>query len=230
LSRIPRIEPPDAPTLDLVPLGDLAWLARFATESDARRWALSARRAGLAGVVDVVLAYKSASVHFDPDRVDGDELATSLRGLHPDEEAIEAGRLITLPVLYDGEDLPEVAALLGLTTYEVIGIHSGTTYDVFAIGFQPGFPYAGYLPDPLARLPRRAEPRLRVPSGSVAIAAGQTGVYPVELPGGWNLIGRTPLSIVDVAADRFPIRAGDRLAFTPIDAAEFARRLGEPLI
>jgi KipI family sensor histidine kinase inhibitor len=111
----------------------------------------------------------------------------------------------------------------------VIDLHSRTTYDVFAIGFQPGFPYAGYLPEPLDRLPRRAEPRLRVPSGSVAIAAGQTGVYPAELPGGWNLIGRTPLSIVDVAAGRFPIRAGDRLAFTPIDAAEFARRLGEPL-
>jgi KipI family sensor histidine kinase inhibitor len=229
LPRIRRNEPPGAPTLDLVPLGDLAWLARFATEAEARRWASSARRAGLAGVVDVVLAYKSASVHFDPDIVDGDDLALSLRGLHPEEEAVEMGRLVTLPVLYDGEDLGDVAALSGLTTDEVIGVHAGTIYDVFAIGFQPGFPYAGYLPDPLDRLPRRAEPRLRVPSGSVAIAAGQTGVYPTELPGGWNLIGRTPLSIVDVKAGRFPIRAGDRLAFTPIDADEFARRLGEPL-
>jgi KipI family sensor histidine kinase inhibitor len=215
--------------LDLVPLGDRAWLGRFANEADARRWARSARAAALRGVVDVVLAYRSAAVHFDPEAVDAEELRAGLRRLRPSGRGDEAGRTVVLPVLYDGEDLSEVAAAVGLAVEAVVALHSGTTYDVFAIGFQPGFPYAGYLPPPLDRLPRRPEPRPRVPAGSVAIAAGQTGVYPAELPGGWNLLGRTPLSIVGVAAGRFPICAGDRLTFAPIDAAEFAGRRGEPL-
>ena len=214
---------------DFVPLGDRAWLARFANEADARRWAASARMQKPPGVVDVVLAYRSASVHLTPEAADDPSVEVWLRGLRPDGEGGEPGRVVTLPVLYDGEDLRDVASATGLAVDEVVRCHAGTTYDVFAIGFQPGFPYAGYLPPPLDRLPRRAEPRLRVPSGSVAIAAGQTGVYPAELPGGWNLLGRTPLSIVDVASGRFPIRAGDRLKFEPIDAAEFAARLGEPL-
>lgn len=215
--------------IELVPLGDRAWLGRFATEADARRWARAARGARPAGVVDVVLAYRSASVHFDPGRVEPDELGEWLRRLALPGAEDEGGRTILLPVLYDGDDLPEVAAASGLAIEEVVALHAGTTYDVFAIGFQPGFPYAGYLPPPLDRLPRRPEPRVRVPAGSVAVAAGQTGVYPAELPGGWNLLGRTPLSIVDVAAGRFPIRAGDRLKFEPIDAAEFSDRLGEAL-
>jgi KipI family sensor histidine kinase inhibitor len=212
---------------DLVPLGDRAWLARFPRESDARRWALAARAECWPGVVDVVLAYRSVSIHLDPDAADG--LPDRLRDLAPSETAIPPGRLITLPVLYDGDDLAGVASATDLSINDVIARHTGTIYDVFAIGFQPGFPYAGYLPAPLDRLPRRQQPRLRVPAGSVAIAAGQTGVYPAEVPGGWHLLGRTPLSIVDVAAGRFPIRAGDRLKFEPIDGAEFAARRGEPL-
>ncbi len=213
----------------LVPLGDRAWLARFDTESAARSWARAARAARRLGVVDVVLAYKSASVHLGPDAADDPALEAWLRDLDPTAEAVEPGRLVTIPVLYDGDDLADVAGATGLTVPEVISLHGSTVYDVFAIGFQPGFPYAGYLPPPLDRLPRRSEPRVRVPSGSVAIASRQTGIYPTELPGGWNLLGRTPLSIVDVAAGRFPIRAGDRLKFEPIDAAEFSARSGEPL-
>ena len=213
MPRFRPVGPTDVAPLDLVPLGDLAWLARFATEPAARRWAASAGRLGLPGVIDVVLAYRSVSVHFDPDLVDGEGLESALRAVVTDEAVDAGGRLVTLPVLYDGEDLAGVAGLVGTSIEGVVALHSGTVYDVFAIGFQPGFPYSGYLPSPLDRVPRRAEPRLRVPAGSVAIAAGQTGVYPAELPGGWHLLGRTPLAIVDVAAGRFPIRAGDRLAF-----------------
>ena len=213
---------------DLVPLGDRAWLARFPRESEARRWALAARASRRPGVVDVVLAYKSAAIHFDPEKTDAETLREWLEGLPLTDEAKAIGRLVTLPVLYDGDDLAAVASASGLTPEAVVALHAGSTYDVFAVGFQPGFPYAGYLREPLNRLSRRAEPRLRVPPGSVAIAAGQTGVYPTELPGGWYLLGRTPLSIVDVATARFPIRAGDRLRFEPIDAGEFAVRRGTP--
>jgi KipI family sensor histidine kinase inhibitor len=239
--------------VDLVPLGDRAWMARFASEGDARRWSLMARSAELPGVVDIVLAYAMVSIHLHTDAEVEESLATRLHALasffptlphkgrgileeeksHPLLEPRLAtttfGRLVTLPVLYDGDDLPEVATTVGISVEEVIQLHSGTIYDVFAIGFQPGFPYAGPLPPPLDRLPRRPDPRVRVPIGSVAIAAGQTGVYPAELPGGWNLLGRTPLSIVDIAAGRFPIRAGDRLQFEPIDRDEFHSRSGELL-
>jgi KipI family sensor histidine kinase inhibitor len=238
--------------VDLVPLGDRAWMARFASEGEARRWSLMARNAELPGVVDIVLAYATVSVHLHPDADLEEELEVwllSLGGsvplphkgggiwveeksqpsLEPSPATTANGRLVTLPVLYDGDDLPEVATTVGISVEEVIQLHSSTIYDVFAIGFQPGFPYAGPLPPPLDGLPRRPEPRVRVPIGSVAIAAGQTGVYPAELPGGWNLLGRTPLSIVDVAAARFPIRAGDRLRFEPIDRIEFRSRSGELL-
>ena len=111
----------------------------------------------------------------------------------------------------------------------MIALHSGVEYDVFAIGFLPGFPYAGYLPPALTGLPRRESPRLRVPAGSVAIAGRQTGIYPGESPGGWHLLGRTPLCIVDLDEGYFPIRAGDRIRFQPISAAEFEARRHERL-
>ena len=210
--------------IDLVPLGDRAYLARFPAEAGARAWASAARGAGLGGVVDVVLAYRSVAVFADPDRVDFEELESRLRSLAPASEVIEAGSLVCLPVLYDGEDLPVVAARLGLTVEQVVAEHASRDYDVFAIGFLPGFPYAGYLPPALSGLARREVPRTRVPAGSVAIAGRQTGVYPGESPGGWHLIGRTLVPIVDVGIRYFPIAAGDRLRFEPVGAEEFAAR------
>src|SRR5439155_7161144 len=121
------------------------------------------------------------------------------------------------------------AARLELSTDQVIGLHSGVEYNVFAIGFLPGFVYAGYLPPALAGLPRRDAPRVRVPVGSVAIAGRQTGIYPRESPGGWHLLGRTPLCIVDSDEGYFPIRAGDRIQFQPISAEEFQDQLHERL-
>jgi len=215
--------------LNLVPLGDRAWLARFASEAEARNWASAARCESLSGVTDVVLAYRTVSIHVGPAEVDWTELEARLRSLSPSRDEVSEGRVVTLPVLYDGDDLSEVSRLTGLAVDGVISLHHATIYNVFAIGFQPGFPYAGFLLAPLDRVPRRACPRVRVPAGSVAIASGQTGIYPSELPGGWHLIGRTPLAIVDFASNHFPIQAGDRLRFLPIDAKEFEARKGEPL-
>ena len=215
--------------ISLLPLGDRAFVARFGTEPEAGRWASAVRTQGWPGIVDVVLAYQTAAVFADPDQIDLDDLEARLRALTPARGDQAARALIRLPVLYDGEDLTEVARLKHLTEGEVIARHSGRDYDVFAVGFQPGFPYAGYLPEELSHLPRLESPRVRVPAGSVAIAGRQTGVYPNASPGGWRLLGRTPLRIVDPGRGHFPIRAGDRLRFDPIDAEEFEKRRGAPL-
>jgi KipI family sensor histidine kinase inhibitor len=213
----------------LEPLGDRAFLATFPAEDEASRWASAVRRGGIAGVTDIVLAYRSAAVFADPDRTDLERLDVALRGIEIGSKADEAqaGRVVTIPVLYDGPDLAEVAARCDLTPAEVVAIHSGLEYRVFAIGFLPGFPYAGYLLPALSGLARRVEPRLRVSSGSVAIAGRQTGIYPVESPGGWHLLGRTPLRIADPDRGDFPIRAGDRLRFEPITRDEFEARRDE---
>ena len=217
------------PLIDLGPLGESAFLARFATESGARDWAGAVRRASWPGIVDVVLAYRSAAVFADPDRVDLDDLEGRLRRLEPIETDAPTGRRIVVPVLYDGEDLAEAADRLGLATEDVVAHHAGCDFDVFAVGFLPGFPYAGYLPAALSGLARRTPPRVRVPAGSVAIVGRQTGIYPSMSPGGWHLIGRTPLRIVDPIRGHFPIRAGDRLRFQAIGLEEFEARRGDLL-
>ncbi len=213
----------------LAPLGDRAWLARFGNEAEAAGWASAVRAQEWPGVVDVVAAYATAAVFADPTRIDLDDLEVRLRAIEPDLSGKTAGRLIHLPVLYDGADRDEVGERCGITADEVIARHAGQEYHVFAIGFLPGFPYAGYLPEALSGLPRRTSPRPRVPAGSVAIAGRQTGVYPEESPGGWLLLGRTPLRIVDLQRGHFPIRAGDRLRFVPIGEDEFERCRGELL-
>ena len=215
--------------IDLRPLGDRAFLARFADETTARRWADAVRAGRWAGVVDVALAYASVAVFTDPDALDPATLESHLREVEPAVIGGPSGRRIEVPVLYDGDDLAEVAGRLGLTTAEVIAIHSSRDYHVFAVGFLPGFPYAGYLPGELAGIPRRGEPRLRVAAGSVAIAGRQTGIYPINAPGGWHLLGRTPLRISDLASGHFPIRAGDSLHFRPIEAEEYRDREGMTL-
>lgn len=215
------------------PLGDRAYLARFDARPPAAAWAAEIRRRNWPGVTDVVLAYDTVAVFADPDRLDPAELEKRLRALTLDMAADSAdsirGKTLVIPVLYDGADLERVAADRGLDAGAVIALHAGVVYDVLAIGFLPGFPYAGDLPPALAGLPRRSSPRPRVPAGSVAIAGRQTCVYPAASPGGWHLLGRTPLCIVDPADEFFPIRAGDRIRFRPIAAEDYETRLHERL-
>jgi KipI family sensor histidine kinase inhibitor len=215
--------------IEVHPLGDRAFLARFDDESGAQDWAEEVRSSEIPGVVDVAVAYTSAAVFFDAVLADPAELESALRSIEVTHSRSEVGRLIRVPVLYDGDDLADIARAVGLTEREVVERHGSVDYAVFALGFLPGFPYSGYLPEPLAGLARRKEPRLRVPAGSVAIAGRQTGIYPAESPGGWRLLGRTPLVIVDLHENFFPIRAGDRLRFESIDEGEFIARLGEPI-
>ncbi len=230
--------------VEIVPLGDCAYLARFDDEPSAAAWAREAR--ALLGVVpgltDVVLAYRSVGVIADAGVCDFQGLEAELQrlsGLGVECQAVRetawipAGgdltiaRVIDLPVLYDGEDLAAVAQHAGMGVEDVIALHAGVEYTIFAIGFLPGFPYAGYLPEGLSGLARRPSPRKHVAAGSVAIAGRQTGVYPQGSPGGWHLIGRTPLVIADLSTGHFPMRAGDRLRFAAIDGGEYSRRKGE---
>lgn len=217
----------------LVPLGDQAALAYFADESAALRFANSVRNSPETWLVDVVSAYKSVAVFFDLDQINFKKVAGYLQEMAaPSTTAIATieSRLHHIPCCYENQlDLELVAAQTKLTAEDVIRLHAATEYTIYAIGFSPGFPYLGYLPEPLCGVQRLATPRLRVEPGSVGLTGRQTGIYPEVRPGGWNLIGRTPVQLVDVADNYFPLRAGDRVRFVRIDESEFSRLLGQRL-
>jgi inhibitor of KinA len=118
---------------------------------------------------------------------------------------------------------------VGLPADEIIRLHSETEYTVYAIGFCPGFPYLGYLPPALCGVPRLDSPRKQLEAGSVGLTGRQTGIYTEPRPGGWNIIGRTPLELVNVADGYFPLRTGDKVKFTRIDEKEFDRLKGKRL-
>jgi inhibitor of KinA len=126
-------------------------------------------------------------------------------------------------------DMPRVCERTGLFAEDVIRLHTSVDYTVHAIGFVPGFPYLGYLPEKLCGVPRLDSPRLKVESGSVGLTGRQTGIYPLPRPGGWNIIGRTPLIIVDVAAGFFPLRVGDTVRFEQIDEMRYRELEGQRL-
>jgi KipI family sensor histidine kinase inhibitor len=172
--------------------------------------------------------FRSLTVFFDPLVTGRAALIDAMRPLFDAAEhaAPVAGRRWCLPVCYEGEaapDLAETARAAGIGPDEVIALHSGTEFRVYMLGFLPGFPFMGDLPEVL-RLPRRTEPRLRVPAGSVAIAGGQTAIYPWESPGGWHLLGRCPVRLFDVRrASPSLLAAGDRVRFAPVSTAEYRR-------
>jgi len=205
------------------PLGDSALTIAFGTEKStellkrvhAAAHAVSA--AALPEVEDVVTAYLSLAVFYDSGKTSYSEVAAKVLGVC--EHASMAGappeksRSHEISVVYDGPDLEDVATSLGLSTEDVIGRHLARTYSVDLIGFVPGWAYLSEL-DPALHLPRRAQPRPRVPAGSVAIAGAQTGVYPLVTPGGWHIIGHTDAVMFDPA--RYPpaiFRPGDKVRF-----------------
>lgn len=135
-----------------------------------------------------------------------------------------------IPCCYDFPlDLPRIATATGLEEEQIIRLHLGTVYTVYAIGFCPGFPYLGYLPESLCGVPRLETPRLRVEAGSVGLTGRQTGIYTEARPGGWNLVGRTPLELVSVTDGYFPLRTGDRVRFVRIDETSYRQLRGQRL-
>lgn len=207
-----------------VALGDQADAATGARVLAAVERLLAGRPAG---VTDVVPGYTSLLVIHDPLRVRPDEVRAWLAGaLAGPAAAAPPGRAVELPVLYDpgvAPDLEPLAAEKGLSPAALIALHTATDYRCALLGFRPGFPFLAGLDARLhaARLPT---PRPRVPAGSVGIGGAQTGVYPVDSPGGWRLIGRTPLRLFDTTrAEPFLVRPGDRVRFVAIDRAAYQR-------
>ncbi len=217
----------------LVPLGDQAVLAYLPDEAAAVRFAAAVRRVSAPWRLDVVQAYTSVAVYFDLGQIGGARAAEVLQELHAaasEEAAPPPGPLHVIPCCYEFQlDLARISEHTGLAAEEVIRLHAGTEYTVYAIGFCPGFPYLGYLPPALCGVPRLTAPRLRLERGSVGLTGRQTGIYTEERPGGWNLVGRTPLELVNVADGYFPLRTGDRVRFEHIDEGEYRRLLGQRL-
>jgi len=187
--------------VELLPLGDQAALVRFPDEATALSFADAARQARPDWLVDAVVAYTSVGVFYDPERAHFAEVCKALGALaqHLPELKKSPQRTRVIPCCYEfALDLERVAKHTGLDAERVITLHAAALYTVYAIGFCPGFPYLGYLDPALAGVPRLASPRTRVEVGSVGMTGRQTGVYSEARPGGWNLIGRTPLALVNV--------------------------------
>ncbi len=210
----------------LKPLGDSAILVQLGDAIhpalNARVHALDALLQTIPAIVETVPSYSAVLVHYDP-------LATSYTQIKNSiEEKISLlndsthrpSRRLEIPVFYggaSGPDLEPAAATLGLSPSELIRLHSERQYTVYMMGFTPGFPYMGILDEKLI-LPRLSSPRPRVPAGSVAIAGSQTGIYPIDSPGGWHILGRTPLTLFDPTSENpFLFAPGDVVKFVPME-------------
>lgn len=216
--------------MKLEALGDGAFLLTCGDEAEAARKAAALRPLVGACLTDVVLAYRSVGLYFDPRRTSAEGVRNAVLAAPDLVAKASVGKLHQVPVCYElGPDLEAVAAELRLPPEQVIALHASTRFRVFAIGFSPGFPYLGYLPPELAGLGRLPSPRKRVEPGSVGITGRQCCIYPSATPGGWRLIGQTPRLLVEVAAGFFPIRPGDEVQFHPVDRSEFERQRGQRL-
>lgn len=225
-------------TLRLSPLGDAAVYAEFGDRLDletnqalqALAGALRAR--GLPWIRDVVPALCGIAVHVDPDHpAVPEDLLGAFEALLAEAfkqagKFEDSGRVVEVPVCYDADfaiDLDEVAAQTKVAKQDIQKLHANSKHRVLMVGFSPGQPYIGGL-DPKLAVPRRAAPRTQMPAGAVAIANAQTAVYPYETPGGWSIIGRTPLRVFDPAREPASLFApGDRVRFVPISRTEFDR-------
>jgi inhibitor of KinA len=212
--------------------GDTALVVEFGDRIDhvlsdrVLRLRASIRASRTPGIIETVPTFRSLLVLYDPLTIGTEHLITSIEALL-DEGARQArsGKLWRLPACYDlshAPDLPEVAERTGLSPEEIVRVHSETDFYVYMMGFAPGHPYMGDLPDSLA-LPRRKDPRVKVPTGSIAISGNLSVIYPIESPGGWHLIGASPIRLFDSdAAQPSLLSPGDKVRFSRIGAVEFS--------
>ena len=207
------------------PLGDRALIVRD-LPAPAWLWAEWLNALSIEGLIEAFASYETVGLEIDPAQFRLDSIpefpSEAMPKISPKEHEV--------PVCYAlGEDLNGVAERLELPKEEVVRIHSEATYRCEAVGFCPGFPYLSGLDARLHGIPRRPSPRTHIEPGSVAITGAQCGIYPLVRPGGWAILGRTPLVIVQPEENYFPIRAGDSLRFVPIDVTDYEERRGERL-
>lgn len=222
----------------LAPLGDAAITVEFGDEINPHinarvaTFAQTVADQGWEGIHDIVPTYRSVTIYFDALHWSVSSLVNRLKRLPlPSSNGISSGgTLHTIPVLYGGEwgpDLKDLATFAGLTPTETIRLHTSVRYRVYMLGFSPGFPYLGPVPERLA-MARLSTPRTKVPVGSVGIADRQTGIYPSSTPGGWRLIGRTPIPLFrKTDSSPFLLKPGDLVQFKSISRDEFDRLRGE---
>jgi len=216
----------------IVPLGEQGLTVEFdetidpCTNKLVLAFAAAVERATIPGFVEVVPTYRSVTVYFNPLLTDTTTMTTRLRGLIVDTVPAPSRRpaIHRIPVFYGGEtgpDLSEIAEGSGLTPSQAVALHASVTYRCYLLGFSPGFPYLGPVPDRIAA-PRLPTPRKLVAEGSVGIAGKQTGIYPQAGPGGWRIIGRTPVKLFSLARPKpFLLAPGDQVRFVPIGEEEF---------
>lgn len=208
------------------PFGEGAFLVEVEGPEAAQGLRRALAAAPLEGVTGLVPGRFSLLVEFDALTVDAASLEVELASVHSAPPA--GGRERHIPIVYDGPDLGEVARLIGLSPAAVIEAHAAGEHRVLFGGFAPGFAYVGGLPESW-RIPRLATPRTRTPPGSVAVADGMTGIYPAELPGGWRVIGRTPVALFDPRREPpVYLEPGDHVRFEPIAVEEWERHIGPP--
>ena len=216
--------------------GDKGLLVEYGDKIDpeinakVRAISLSIEKADIDGVEEVIPTYRSILITYNPTKISFKDLKENIKNMEKNLSKVElpAPRTIEIPVVYGGEygpDIEFVAKHNGLTVEEVIDIHSKGKYLIYMIGFTPGFPFLGGLSEKLFT-PRLETPRVKVPAGSVGIANNQTGIYPIDSPGGWRLIGRTPIKLYDPSKDPPVILSpGDFIRFVPIDEEEYKKML-----
>lgn len=207
------------------PLGERTLILRD-LPGDPFAVAAALQLANLVEIEEIVPAYETIGLYLSAN-LDTDKIHLAVKDL-PETTPLQKHH--TIPACYDlGEDMESVCRALRLSRDQVIRAHTNGKYRCYAMGFRPGFPYLRYLEPPIDALPRLADPRLHVPAGSVAITGRQTGIYPCDGPGGWNLIARTPLTIANADEDYFPIQASDTIQFEAIDLATYQDLLGQRL-
>ncbi|NJB82764.1 5-oxoprolinase subunit PxpB [Wenyingzhuangia aestuarii] len=215
---------------DVITYGEKALLLRFKNEislevhHQVKSCYHYLKNNHIKGVVSLIPAYNSLTVLFDPDKIEGKTLKVFLENtpFQVSDEVVQAQKTVEIPVCYEEAfalDLQEVSEKLNVSIQEIIDIHTAQPYLVYMLGFAPGFMYLGGL-DQRLHMPRKATPRLRIPAGAVGLADQQTGVYPLETPGGWQIIGQTPLELFSKEQPAL-VAMGDLVQFVPITEKEF---------